>query len=71
MEFELDAEPDDLTVLAGLRSLAVLREGRPRAQAVRVVWHDSPDHILLNQGLTLAERRGDWRVERVVPSTAT
>jgi triphosphatase len=71
MEFELDAEPDDLTVLAGLKSLAALRDGRPRAQSVRVVWHDSPDHILLNQGLTLAERRGEWRVERVVPSSAT
>jgi triphosphatase len=71
MEFELDAEPDDLTVLARLKSLAALREGRARTQSVRVVWHDSPDHILLHQGLTLAERRGDWRVERVVPSATT
>ncbi len=71
MDFELDVDPDAFTALAGLRSLSALREGRARTQSVKIVWHDSPDHVLLNQGLTLAERRDDWRVERVTPSTAT
>jgi triphosphatase len=71
MDFELDVDPDALTALAALRSLAALREGRARTQSVKIVWHDSPDRALLDQGLTLAERRDDWRLERVTPSTAT
>jgi CHAD domain-containing protein len=71
MELELDADPEIVAKLAGLKLLTTTRDGRPRSQSVKVVWHDSPDHALLDRGLTLAERRADWRLEQVVPSAET
>ncbi len=41
--------------------------GRARAQAVRIVWHDSLDRALGRRGLALAEQRGTWRLERHRP----
>ncbi len=71
MEFELAAEADAVAHLARLKALTACREGRPRTQSVKIVWHDSPDHALLADGLTLAEQRGAWRLERLVPGAET
>lgn len=71
MELELEIDPEAVAEIPGLRPLAAARDGRARGQAVKVVWHDSPDHALLGQGLTVAERRGTWRLERVTPSRET
>nr|WP_294528363.1 CHAD domain-containing protein [uncultured Rhodopila sp.] len=71
MEFELAADADAAARLARLKPLVAGREGRPRSQAVKIVWHDSPDHALLADGLTLAEQRGERRLERVTPGTET
>jgi CHAD domain-containing protein len=69
MELLLQADADALAALSKLKSL--VRDGRPRSQAMRTVWHDSPDNALLRQGLILAECRGQWRLERVVPGSQT
>jgi CHAD domain-containing protein len=71
MEFELAADADDVALLARLKPLTACRDGRPRAQAVKIVWQDTPDHALLTDGLTLAEQRGAWRLERLAPGTET
>jgi CHAD domain-containing protein len=34
---------------------------------VRIVWHDSPERVLAQQGLALAEQRPVWRLERLRP----
>ncbi|PPQ34979.1 CYTH domain-containing protein, partial [Rhodopila globiformis] len=67
MDFELAADADDVTRLARLKPLAAGRDGRARTYAVKIVWQDTPDHALLADGLTLAEQRGAWRLERLVP----
>ena len=40
-----------------------------------VIWHDTPDGSLADQGLALAERRSgatlNWQIERIVANTAT
>jgi CHAD domain-containing protein len=69
MELQLQADADALAGLSRLKSL--VRDGRPRSQPVRTVWHDSPDHALSRQGLIAAECRGRWRLERVVPGADT
>ncbi|WP_428483114.1 CHAD domain-containing protein [Rhodopila sp.] len=69
MELELQADPDTVAGMSRLKALA--REGRPRSQVFKVVWHDSPDQTLLSQGLILAEQRGRWRLERVLPAAET
>ncbi|MBS0643062.1 MAG: CHAD domain-containing protein [Acetobacteraceae bacterium] len=71
MELELQADPESIAKLTAFKPLAALREGRLKSHAVRVVWYDSPDHALAQMGQTLAEARGGWRVERVVPDTGT
>jgi triphosphatase len=67
MELELAADADDVAILARLKPLAACRDGRSRAHAVKIIWQDTPDHALLTDGLTLAEQRGAWRLERIVP----
>ena len=69
MEFELTADAEAVAALARLKALTGSRDGRPRSQTVKVVWHDSPEHGLAADGLTLAEHRGHWRLERIVPGT--
>ncbi|MBN8929776.1 MAG: CHAD domain-containing protein, partial [Rhodospirillales bacterium] len=44
------------------------RTGRARLVRRRIVWHDSPDRRLAAAGLALAEERGVWRLERLVPA---
>lgn len=71
MELELGLDPDDATRLPRLALLAPLKSGKARARAIRVVWHDSPDRALAEQGLALAEQRPGWRLERLHPDTKT
>ena len=67
MRFELALDADAAVQVMRLKTLSASRDGRPRSQAVKVIWHDSPDHALLAQGLTLAEQRGLWQLERLAP----
>src|SRR5215472_8680929 len=69
MELELRLDPEDASRLTRLAVLAPLRNGRPRTRAVRIVWHDSPDRALAQQGLALAEQRPMWRLERLLPNS--
>ena len=65
MELELRLPPDDASRLARLPLLATA--GRLRGQAVRIIWHDSPNAALAADGLALAQERGTWRLERLIP----
>jgi hypothetical protein len=56
MELELSLPADHAARLSRLPLLAAA--GKLRAQAVRIVWHDSPDAALAADGLTLAQERG-------------
>jgi triphosphatase len=71
MQLELGLDPDDATRLTRLPLLVPLKSGRARGRAVRIVWHDSPDRALAQQGLVLAEQRPQWRLERLLPGTAS
>jgi triphosphatase len=71
MELELAANAETVATLSRLRALTACRDGRPRTQATKIVWHDSPEHALLADGLTLADQRGIRRLERVFPGAAT
>ena len=71
MELELTVDAEAVSELGRLKSLTSCRIGRPRTQSVKIVWHDSPEHALLADGLALAEQRGAWRLERMVPRQDT
>jgi hypothetical protein len=71
MELELTAPADSVAGLGRLKALSVNRDGRPRTQSVKIVWHDSPEHALLADGLSLLEQRGAWRLERMSPGEDT
>jgi CHAD domain-containing protein len=70
MELELAVAADTVAGLSRLKALTACRNGRPRTHSVKIVWHDSPDHVLLADGLTLADQRGVRRLERIVPAPA-
>ncbi len=67
MELELRLHPDDAGRLTRLRCVAPAVRGRARLQRQRPVWHDTPGRALAADGLALAEERGTWRLERLVP----
>ncbi|HET6609967.1 MAG TPA: CHAD domain-containing protein [Rhodopila sp.] len=67
MEFELAIAAEDAGAVSRLKALAACRNGRSRSQAIRTIWHDSPDRALLEAGQTLVETRGAWRLERLFP----
>jgi CHAD domain-containing protein len=67
---ELVLSPDDAARLPRLTLVAGLKAGRLRRRAVGMVWHDTADGALAQQGLALGESRGIWRLERLVPGTA-
>jgi len=67
VELELGIDPNDAARLPRLALLAPLRTGKTRARTVRIVWHDSPDKALAQEGLALADRRPIWRLERLHP----
>jgi triphosphatase len=69
MELELRLDPDDAPRLQRLKLLTPLKSGRPRSRAVKIVWHDSAERKLAEQGLALAERRTDWRLELLRPNS--
>ena len=71
MELELAADMETVAGLSRMKALSACRDGRPRTHSVKIVWHDSPDHALLADGLTLAEQRGVRQVERVYPGAET
>jgi triphosphatase len=71
MELELGLDPDDASRLTRLALLAPLKNGRARSRVARIIWHDSPDRALAQQGLALAEQRPLWRLERLVPNAHT
>ena len=71
MELELATEADAVATLSRLKPLSACRDGRPRTQALKIVWHDSPERGLLADGMILAEHRGVQRLERVYPGAAT
>jgi CHAD domain-containing protein len=66
---ELVLSPDAAGRLPRLMLLSGLRAGRMRRRSVSIVWHDTADGALAQQGLALAETRGGWRLERLVPGT--
>jgi triphosphatase len=67
---ELVLSPDAAALVPRLKFLAALKAGRLRRRAVEIVWHDTSDGALAREGLALAESRGVWRLERLVPGTA-
>jgi len=67
MELELGLNPDEAARLPRLALLAPLKAGRARSRPIRIVWHDSADGTLAEQGLALAEQRPGWRLERLRP----
>ena len=71
MDFELAADAESVAGLGRLKALSLCRDGKPRSQTVKIVWHDSPEHALLAGGLSLAEQRGLWRLERIMPGGDT
>jgi triphosphatase len=71
MQLELAADAEAVAGLSRLKALTASREGRPRTQSVKIVWHDSPEHALLADGVSLAEQRGVRRLERIFPGPAT
>jgi triphosphatase len=66
---ELVLSPEAAGRLPRLMLLSGLRAGRLRRRSVSIVWHDTADGALAQQGLALAETRGGWRLERLVPGT--
>lgn len=69
MELELCLDPDDAPRLQRLKLLAPLRSGKSRTRPVKIVWHDSAERTLAQQGLALAERRTEWRLELLRPNS--
>ena len=70
MELTLHLPLGDAAKLHRLPVIREARSGRSRSAAVRIVWHDSLDRGLAARGLTLAEQRGAWRLERHRPEPA-
>ncbi len=66
---ELVLSPEAAALVPRLKSLAGLKAGRLRRRAVEIVWHDTSDGALAREGLVLAESRGTWRLERLMPGT--
>ena len=64
-----------LRIRAGSGAWAALNDSRPEqctepcdAQAVQIVWHDTPEGFLASRGLTVTEESGKWRLERFRPA---
>ena len=69
MDLELDADAESVAAVGRLKPLAATRDGRPRGTALKIVWHDSPEHALLADNLALSEQRGTYHLERLQPGT--
>ena len=66
MELELGLEPNEGSRLLRLPLLAPARRAAPRSRPVKIVWHDSPDHALVQAGMVVASQAGQWRLERIL-----
>jgi hypothetical protein len=66
LEFDIAAGDSDR--LLRLAAIASMRQGRAKTTPVQLVWHDTPAEDLARQGLSLAEQRGRWRLERLTPN---
>ena len=66
---ELVLAPDAAALVPRLKFLAGLKAGRLRRRAVEIVWHDTSDGALAREGLALAESRGAWQLERLLPGS--
>jgi CHAD domain-containing protein len=62
---ELICPAEAVTALRRHPALRGLKGRRPRARALRQTWHDTVEHSLASQDLTLAEAGGLWRVEHL------
>jgi triphosphatase len=71
MDLELGLDPNAAARLSRLQLLSPLRSGRPRNRTIRIIWHDSAERALADEGLVLAEQRPNWRLERLIPDGAT
>src|ERR1700742_3378328 len=71
MELELQGDPDAIAGLGAFRPLAALRQGRPRSEKIRTIWYDNADHALRSAGQILAESRGGWQLQRLLPGSGT
>ena len=65
---ELALDPAEAARLLRHPAVQALRTGRIRNTALSILWHDTGDGALAGRGLALAERRGTWRLERLVAS---
>jgi CHAD domain-containing protein len=66
LEFEIDAA--DTPRLLRLAAFTARRQGRAKSASVQMIWHDTPAGELARHGLAVAEQRGAWRLERLVPN---
>jgi triphosphatase len=64
---ELVLAPEDAGRLLGPKRLATAKTGRVRSRAATITWHDTADGALAEDGHALAETRGIWRLERLLP----
>jgi len=67
MRMELRIHPDDVSRLSRVRRSFAPVEARAQKRRVRLVFHDTPDRALAADGLTMIERTGHWRLERLRP----
>jgi triphosphatase len=68
MEIDLVLDPDAAARFLRLSLFGAAQRGRPHQQ--RIVWHDSADGALTARGLALAQERGAWRLEKLLPEAA-
>ena len=62
--------PHEAGRLAKLKLLSGLKAGRWRHRTSSIAWHDTAELALAADGLSLAEREGDWRLQSLVPGEA-
>jgi CHAD domain-containing protein len=67
---DLSLPPEDAPRLSRSRTLSGLKSGHARSTPARIIWHDSPDGSLAAEGVSLAETRNVWRMERLYPTIA-
>jgi CHAD domain-containing protein len=65
LEFVL--APADIARLLRAPALVARRTGRVKSAAVTTIWHDTSDGALAENGLSLSETRGLWRLECLSP----
>ena len=68
LRLELSLHPEDAPRLTRLPAIAARREGPGKSRRVRMIWHDTPDAALEQQGLALLEQMQGLRLERMRPN---